>query len=58
MSHIAIVKALKKRNVHIEDSTYLCRDGEDSVHHIFTTCFVASVDILEIHDYVGLKDAD
>ncbi|KAJ0752293.1 putative RNA-directed DNA polymerase [Helianthus annuus] len=44
MNKIATVEALKHRNFNVQDeSCALCRDGEDSVSHIFSACYTASV---------------
>ncbi|XP_022031067.1 uncharacterized protein LOC110932011 [Helianthus annuus] len=44
MNRIATVEALRKRNIEVqEDTCALCRDEEDSVAHIFSSCYVASV---------------
>ncbi|XP_021971859.1 uncharacterized protein LOC110867019 [Helianthus annuus] len=44
MNKIATVEALKHRNFNVQDeSCALCGDGEDSVSHIFSACYTASV---------------
>ncbi|KAJ0555729.1 putative reverse transcriptase zinc-binding domain-containing protein [Helianthus annuus] len=44
MNKIATVEALRRRNIVVQEGVCaLCGDGEDSVSHIFPSCFVSTV---------------
>ncbi|XP_022018943.2 uncharacterized protein LOC110918975 [Helianthus annuus] len=44
LNKIATVEALHRRNIQVQDDRCgLCNEGDDSVDHIFCSCYVASV---------------
>ncbi|XP_022007977.1 uncharacterized protein LOC110907284 [Helianthus annuus] len=58
LNKIATVDNLRRRNIEVQDaSCVLCNDGEDSVFHIFSSCYVGFKDVALIHEFVGLKGA-
>ncbi|KAM0042262.1 putative reverse transcriptase zinc-binding domain-containing protein [Helianthus debilis subsp. tardiflorus] len=57
MNKIATLMALKSRHIGVEDTVCgLCGDGDESVDHLFTSCYMATMIWLHISNWCMIQN--